>query len=252
MAKADLRIDWATHAAAKYACENWHYSGCMPAGKLVKVGAWEGGKFIGVVLFGRGATPNLGRPYNLGQDECVELTRVALTKHETAVSRIVALALKFLSRVATNVRLVVSFADRSQGHHGGIYQAGNWVYNGQGATSRFWMVNGRITHPRTVIERGGSNSLAGARNMDATASAVMVPGKHRYLMPLDADMRAQIAPLSKPYPKRVKQAMADDQLAQRQGSTDPHAPNTADTEATGETYADLHSSRVEKAIPDAA
>jgi hypothetical protein len=44
MAKADLRIDWATHAAAKYACENWHYSGCMPVGKLVKVGAWESGK----------------------------------------------------------------------------------------------------------------------------------------------------------------------------------------------------------------
>ena len=28
--------------------------------------------------------------------------------------------------------------------------------------------------------------------------------KHRYLMPLDEAMRAQIAPLAKPYPKRAK------------------------------------------------
>ena len=224
MSKADLRIDWATHEAAKYACVNWHYSGCLPAGKLVKVGAWEHGKFIGVVLFGRGATPNLGKPYNLGQDECVELVRIALTKHDTPVSRIVSLAIKFLHRTNPKLRLIVSFADQSQGHHGGIYQAGNWVYIGQSATSRFWRVHGKLTHPRTVIERGGSNSLAGAKNMDPNAEAVMVPGKYRYLMHLDAEMRKQIAPLAKPYPKRVKQAMTDDQSEQRQGSTDPHAP----------------------------
>lgn len=224
MGKADLRIDWATHEAAKYACVNWHYSGCLPAGKLVKVGAWENGKFIGVVLFGRGATPNLGRPYNLGQDECVELVRIALTKHDSPVSRIASLAIKFLSRSNPKLRLIVSFADQSQGHHGGIYQAGNWVYNGQGAVSRFWNIYGRVTHPRTVIERGGSNSLAGAQKMDPNASAVMVPGKHRYLMPLDAEMRERILPLAKPYPKRAKQAMDDNQSSQRQGGTDPHAP----------------------------
>ena len=77
MGKVDLKVDWATHDAAKYACKNWHYSKCLPVGKLVKVGAWEKNQFIGVVLFGRGATPNLGKPYNLNQDECVELVRIA-------------------------------------------------------------------------------------------------------------------------------------------------------------------------------
>jgi len=180
---------------------------------------------MGVVLFGRGATPNLGRPYNLGQDECVELVRIALTTHGVPVSRIASLAMKFLHKANPKLRLIVSFADSSQGHHGGIYQAGNWVYNGQGVASRFWKVHGKITHPRTVIERGGSNTLIGAKKMDPNASAVMVAGKHRYLMPLDADMRARIMPLAQPYPKRAKQAMTDDQSAQRQGSTDPHAPN---------------------------
>ena len=224
MGKADLRIDWATHEAAKYACVNWHYSGCLPAGKLVKVGAWENGKFIGVVLFGRGATPNLGRPYNLGQDECVELVRIALTNHENAVSRIASLGMKFLHKANPKLRLIVSFADQSQGHHGGIYQAGNWTYNGQGDAAKFYMIRGKLTHPRSIGAKGLVQNIHGARKIDPRATVVDVPGKHRYLMPLDADMRERILPLAKPYPKRAKQAMTDIQSEQRQGGTDPHAP----------------------------
>ena len=226
MAKSDLRIDWATHEAAKYACVNWHYSGCLPAGKLVKVGAWERGKFIGVVLFGRGATPNLGKPYSLGQNECVELVRIALTKHENPVSRIASLAMKFLSRSNQNLRLIVSFADQSQGHHGGIYQAGNWVYSGQSDPSKFYMIRGKLTHPRSIGAKGLVQNIYGARQIDPNATVVDVPGKHRYLMPMDAEMRERIAPLAKPYPKRAKQATTGDQPAGRQGSTDPHAPKT--------------------------
>jgi hypothetical protein len=222
MGKADLRIDWATHEAAKYACENWHYSGCLPVGKLVKVGAWESGKFIGVVLFGRGASPQLGKPYSLGQDECVELVRVALTKHETPVSRIAALAMKFLHRSNSKLRLIVSFADQSQGHHGGIYQAGNWVYTGIGTKKpRLVLPDGSTRHNRLYQGANKAQIPKGAYWSNAT-------GKHRYLMPLDAEMRERILPLAKPYPKRAKQAMTDVQSEQRQGSTDPHAPNSGE------------------------
>ena len=31
--KANLKIDWATHEAAKYACTNWHYSKSVPINK---------------------------------------------------------------------------------------------------------------------------------------------------------------------------------------------------------------------------
>lgn len=222
MAKSDLRIDWATHEAAKYACVNWHYSGCLPIGKLVKVGAWEHDKYIGVVLFGRGASPQLGKPYNLGQDECVELVRIGLNKHETPVSRIASLAIKFLQRANPKLRLIVSFADQSQGHHGGIYQAGNWIYTGEGtAKPRLVLPDGTTRHNR--IYQGVNKAV-----IPSGAYWSKPEGKHRYLMPLDADMRARIMPLAKPYPKRAKQAMTDDQSAQRQGSTDPHAPNNGE------------------------
>jgi len=229
MAKADLRIDWATHAAAKYACENWHYSGCVPKSKLSKVGVWENGKFIGVVIYGCGATPNLGRPYGLQQNECIELVRIALTHHETPVSRIVKIANTWMHKANPGLRLVVSFADASQGHHGGIYQAGNWVYSGRGVPAKFYMIHGKLTHPRTLGSAGLVQNLDGARKRDVNATVVDVPGKHRYLMPLDEETRSRIMPLAKPYPKRAKQAMADDQSEQRQGGTDPHAPTNEAT-----------------------
>jgi hypothetical protein len=207
----ELKINWATHQSAKYACENWHYSECLPVGKLVKVGAWENGKFIGVVLFGRGATPNLGKPYGLNQDECVELVRIALTQHHSAVSKIAAIAIKFLKKMNPKLRLIVSFADQSQGHHGGIYQAGNWIYTGVGSPAKFYMIKGKLTHPRSIGAKGLVQNIHGAKQLDPKATVVEVLGKHRYLMPLDNEMRNSIMKLSLPYPKRITKANSGDQ-----------------------------------------
>ena len=92
-------VDWATHKAAAHACLNWHYAKAVPVGKLVKVGAWEDGRFIGVVIFSRGANNHIGQPYGLQQDQVCELTRVALRDHVSPVSQILAKAIKFLATV---------------------------------------------------------------------------------------------------------------------------------------------------------
>jgi len=201
--RPELKLDWCSHEAAMYAVMKWHYSSAMPAGKLAKLGVWEDGKFVGVVLFGRGATPHLCKPYRLTQYECVELIRIAMTDHKTTVSRIVSIALRILSKQSPRLRLVVSFADPSQKHHGGVYQAGNWLCTGSSAGAKFFVIHGKLTHPRSLGSKGLPQNLAGARRIDRHAREVYMPGKYRYLMPLDADMRRQIEPLRKPYPKRA-------------------------------------------------
>jgi hypothetical protein len=201
MGKADLRIDWASHDAAKFACANWHYSQSMPVGKTVKVGAWERGEFVGVVVFAYGANNNIGKPFALSQDECCELVRVALRKHDSAVSRIVAISIAFLKRKCPGIRLLVSYADTAQGHHGGIYQAGNWLFCGTSEGATQYVLNGRVVHSmqvQTFIRAGKVKSRGGL-------ATVKAGNKHKYLMPLDDEMRAKIAPLAKPYPKRAKE-----------------------------------------------
>jgi hypothetical protein len=191
---AELKIAWATHEAAEYACKNWHYSKCLPSGKLVKIGVWEDGIYIGVVIFSRGASPHLLSKYDLTQYEGCELTRVALTSHKTPVSRIMAIALKFLRKQSPGLRIAVSFADPEQGHHGGIYQATNWIYTGTSGVTVEYFVRGKWRHVR-----GAYALVKGALDRWPTRER---EGKHRYVFPLDETIREKLQSMSKPYPKR--------------------------------------------------
>jgi hypothetical protein len=206
VSKVDLKIDWASHESAKYACENWHYSKSIPVPPLVKVGVWEYKKYIGCVIFSRGASSNLLKPYNLKQDQGCELTRIALTKHESTVSKIVKLAIIFLKKNSPQLKLIVSFADPQYGHHGGVYQAGNWIYCGDTSPSVEYWHKGKRLHSRQVSEKGWNIQQGQKRKTvkPSECSIIKTKGKHRYLMPLDNDMRAKILPLAKPYPKRAK------------------------------------------------
>jgi len=204
-----LRIAGCSFEAAKFAVMNWHYSKTMPAGKLVKFGVWENDKFIGAVIFGRGANGNLGKPYGLTQTETCELVRVALKSHLSPVTKIVAICLRELSK--TGLRLVVSFADTEQRHVGTIYQAGNWVYTGLAgkAGGVSIKVNGKWIHKRTLGALYGRRDKAFLDEHFPNAERRGDTAKYRYVYPLDAEMRKQIEPLAKPYPKRVTSIDSD-------------------------------------------
>ena len=191
----DLRLDWASYDAAKFACMHWHYSKCLPVGKLVKIGVWEYDKYIGCVLFGRGANHNMLTSFGLDQDQGCELVRIALKKHQAAVTRILKFALLFLKKQSPKLKLIVSYADPDEGHHGGIYQGGNWIYAGISGTAVKIYYKGKWAHKKTVDDAGINQAHLPKKK---------VQGKHKYLMPLDAAMRSKILPLSQPYPKRAK------------------------------------------------
>ena len=202
----DLRIDWASHDAAKFASTHWHYSKSMPLPPLVKVGVWECQKFIGVVIFSRGASNTLLKPYGLNQDEGCELTRIALKNHVAPVSKIISIALKFLKQNSPKLRLVVSFADPTYGHSGIVYQASNWLYAGTTAPSKEYFKNGKRLHNRQVSAKGYEIQFGKKIKTPKPSECIVkvTDGKYRYLMALDESMKEKILPLSKPYPKRAK------------------------------------------------
>jgi len=154
-----LRLDWCSYEAAKYAVRHWHYSRSLPCSKTARLGVWEDGNFIGAVVFAWGANRHLAGEYELKMTECAELCRVALAKHQTPVSRILAIAVKMLKRAMPGIRLVVSYADLNQGHEGKIYQASNWLFVGETGHEAGITLNGKLTHRRTINSKYGTSTI---------------------------------------------------------------------------------------------
>ena len=198
-----LKVEGCSFEAAKYAVMSWHYSKSMPSGKLVKFGVWENNKFIGAVIYGRGTNRHIGSQYGLGQYEVCELVRVALTKHETPVSQIVAQTLRLLKITNQGLRLVVSYADPEQGHSGGIYKAGNWLFVGAPPSMPYFIINGKKTHSRTAYV-DGRNLDWWRKNVDPNAKKVTPLGKFKFLYPLDKKMRRHVTKMALPYENAVE------------------------------------------------
>lgn len=204
--RPELKLDWCSYEAAKFAVEHWHYSKSLPAGKAVHVGVWEDAQFVGALIFSRGASDAIGKPYGLEQTQIAELARVALRHHRSPVSRIISIALRMMRSICPGLRMLVSYADPSQNHHGGIYQAGGWTFVGDSQPD-FCVIDhsGKRWHSRMVSSSGIKTCFGVKKRVikPTDGRKVIIPGKHKYLMPLDPEMRAKILPLAKPYPKRV-------------------------------------------------
>ena len=203
-----LKIDWATHAAAKYACEKWHYSKSVPAGKTQKFGVWENQSFVGVVIFSGGPSPNIWKTYGLSPIEGAELSRVALREHKTPVTRIVSVAIKLFRIQCPGIKLIISYADREQGHEGVIYQAGNWIYLGEFGPKVARFYKGRHIHERNMRQR-----IIDGKSKRSEFTEKPVKPKHKYAIAFTDTLRMRLESESKRYPKRAPEAEATMRLS---------------------------------------
>ena len=235
-AVSDLRLDFCDHKAARHAVMRWHYSRAMPAFKLVRIGVWESGRFVGAILYGVGANRHIARPFKLKDTEVCELVRVALAPgRRYPTSKCVAISLRMLKRQSPGLKLVVSYADAGQGHVGTIYQATNWIFLGA-ATQPYLKVKGKVEHPRTLYDRygRGGQSLPWLRaHVDPKAQRVKMAAKLKYVMPLEPRLRQQLEPLAQPYVKKSSV-----------GSIGSDAPTAPGGRGRCDTTPALHSSAV--------
>lgn len=201
---SDLRLDFCSHEAAKYAIRHWYYRDELPIGKLVRIGVWEDDIFRGVLLFGPGASDSLGARYGFTPLETCELCRIALGQHTAPLTRILRVALLLLHRQSPGIRLVITFADPSAGHVGTVYQAANWLYLGQTASDKRYLYQGRWYHSREVKTRGWTDRPGGKRTwapkpIDCERVEPTTP-KLRYGWPMDNEARERLQPFALPYP----------------------------------------------------
>ena len=213
-----MRLEKASHKAIKYACMNFHYAKAIPVNTFGYSVFNDENEFCGVILFGTGASPYLGKMFNLNQGQVVELVRVALNGKQGVTSKPIGIAIKIIRQKTPLCKLIISYADLDQNHIGTIYQALNFYYLGvpELGSQRFFIVNGKKTHPKSLQGKGVEQSLNGAKILDKNAEEIKSKGKRKYIYPLDKSLIPLCKSLAKPYPKNAAKVLPVAQQATSQ------------------------------------
>lgn len=202
-----MRLEKASRKAVDFACKNYHYSkNAAPRAHDLAFSVFENSVFCGCICYGRGATNDIGKPYNLNSGECIELIRVALNGKQSSTSKALSISLKLVKKYAPLTRMIVSFADPEQTHIGILYQATNWIYVGKTIPAKEYILNGKRIHGRTYRSAGKPKN----------AEEVYGSSKFRYIYPLDKTLIPLCKSLSKPYPKKCAESVMVAQLTSSQ------------------------------------
>ena len=146
--------------------------------------------------------------------EVWELSRLVSDKPGRQLSRLIALTCKGAQKKGAD--LLVSFADKTHQHHGGVYQASSWRYNGaRDARIDGVLINGEFIPGRTCNSIYGTQSASKLSNI---LRKEVLPhydnGKHLYWRALTKKgaWKARMLGLkSLPYPKPGMPQLSNDE-----------------------------------------
>tara|TARA_B100001123_G_scaffold333774_1_gene376771 strand:+ start:117 stop:845 length:729 start_codon:yes stop_codon:yes gene_type:complete len=126
---------------------------------------------------------------NLEPNEVLELTRLFIFDDhgKNIESYFIGQTMRLLKEIDNSIKCLMSYADPKVGHLGGIYQATNWLYQGDSMRmvdtySIKIEEDGSWMHSRTVFSRWGSNNLdILKKKIGKTFWIRLEPRKHRYI-----------------------------------------------------------------------
>jgi hypothetical protein len=172
--------------AKKIICSN-HYTRSVPSGKSYYI-MYESA----IVVWSIPANKNIAK-YILGREGNVwELSRLwAPDGHRhNLLTQAISYAVKIIQKLEQPDALV-SYADPSVGHSGGVYRAASWLHHGTSEEVRAY----RSTDGQVVARRAfhsGSRSLKKAEIEALGYIQLKLPGKERFVRPLTKTARAAV------------------------------------------------------------
>lgn len=150
------------------------------------------------------AALTISRPSTRWAHPVHELTRLVRTEHGS--QNLVGLISESCKEARKQgVDLLVSYADYTQGHHGGVYQAASWNYHGMRKPRvDGFNINGVFVPNRSVSHKYGTQSVPKLRDMGLTVEKHYDLGKWLYWKPLSKTGKSNAQLLgfqTNPYPK---------------------------------------------------
>jgi hypothetical protein len=188
-----------------------HYSRRAPSNVQVVGTAHEDGGLFGD--YGQAiAACFFSLPPTRWSEEVWELSRLVRTDLRIPLTGLIAQTCK--AAKARGADLLVSFADRTQGHHGGIYQASSWDYAGcRERRMDGLLIDGHFIGGRACNHKWGTQSPAKVATMIGADRVVphYDEGKHLYWRAMTKEGKRRAARLglaSLPYPKPALEKVA--------------------------------------------
>lgn len=145
----------------------------------------------------------------LENNDVLELTRLWVNDSEgkNTESYFIGQTFKFLKK-NTNIKCLISYSDPFYGHLGVIYQATNWLYQGNNTMlvkSFIHVVKGEKLHPRSCVAKYGTIKEKELKLIDPNYYRIEMLKKHRYIYILSKKFKYKILktlvhPIL-PYPK---------------------------------------------------
>lgn len=173
-----------------------HYTRCVPSGKSHYYRFEDA-----IVVYSIPANRFASRAV-LGVDGRVwELTRLWAPDGHAAnlLTRAIAHTARDVARIE-RLDAIVSYADPNAGHHGGVYQAASWTYQGQSTEGRGYVDASGHMHARRKFHSGGTH-MNKAEIEASGFRQVKLSGKHRYARGFTKLATRIIGGSTQPYPK---------------------------------------------------
>lgn len=181
-----------------------HYSSRMPNCKYVGTVHSHGGLFgdLGECV----AACCFGIPPTRWGEDVLELNRLVRSKsYDGPLTKLISWTVKNISRFSDH-DLLVSFADPTHNHHGGIYQAASWNFHGQREPRMDGcVVDGKFVPGRSCNSHWGTQSPTRLSGMlGKKVEPHFDKGKYLYWKPINKNGRKKsnrLGLMCKPYPK---------------------------------------------------
>jgi len=206
-----MRLEKASRKAIEFACKNYHYSKSVPVNPVAFSVFNDKNEWCGCILYGSGATNNIGKPYGIMQGQIIELTRMALNGKQESTSKALSLSMKVIKKKLPLVKLIISYADSEKGHNGIIYQATNWYYVGYSTDTNI-IINGQRHHRRSLGSKYGTCSIEKLNKNGMNAISIKTLPKYKYIYPLDKSMIELCNKLKRSYPKKSVISIVNDAI----------------------------------------
>ncbi len=178
---------------------DFHYLGNLPKVVRTNFGGWLDGSLEVVASYGPCHAPRLPKAV-------LELRRlVKRPGSSVSLSKFLSITARLLK--AKGIPALITWADPAHGHHGGIYQAANWIYNEPNSynwNSHFITDDGRVVDHREAFKRFGTSSKTKVLKINPSWTAFLPQMKYRYVLPLNVEKHQLLESLNAremPYPK---------------------------------------------------